>query len=153
MYGFYPVEQRWRVDVVAVVVLLCAALIMVSRPRYRAAIAAGMAVALPPLVLFFFYGGIGLATVETREWGGLMLTLFIAVYAGLLAVPFGIVLALGRQSRLPAIRPGSGLPMILTGRATGRRPRRRGLRRSFSGARRCRRCNARWRSSRRPSAL
>ena len=33
-----------------------------------------------------------------------MLTLFIAVYAGLLAAPLGIVLALGRQSRLPAIR-------------------------------------------------
>ena len=56
------------------------------------------------LVLFLFYGGVGLPTVETRDWGGLMLTLFIAVYAGLLAVPLGILLALGRQSRLPAIR-------------------------------------------------
>ncbi|MEI8146306.1 MAG: amino acid ABC transporter permease, partial [Alphaproteobacteria bacterium] len=41
---------------------------------------------------------------ETRQWGGLMLTLFIAVYAGLIAVPLGILLALGRQSRLPLIR-------------------------------------------------
>jgi general L-amino acid transport system permease protein len=104
MYGFYPLDQRWRVDLVAVVLLFCAALIVVARPRYRATTAAGMAVALPPLVLFLFYGGIGLPAVETREWGGLMLTLFIAVYAGLLAVPLGIVLALGRQSRLPAIR-------------------------------------------------
>ena len=56
------------------------------------------------MVLFLFYGGFGLLLVETRDWGGLMLTLFIAIYAGLLAVPLGIVLALGRQSRLPAIR-------------------------------------------------
>ncbi len=104
MYGFYPVDQRWRVDLIAVGVILCAAVIAVTRPRYRGAIAAGMALALPPLVLFILYGAIGLPLVETRDWGGLMLTLFIAVYAGLLAAPLGIVLALGRQSRLPAIR-------------------------------------------------
>src|SRR5207237_6707824 len=45
-----------------------------------------------------------LAIVEPRQWGGLMLTVFIAVYAGALAVPLGIMLALGRQSRLPVIR-------------------------------------------------
>ena len=104
MYGFYPVDQRWRVDLVAVAVVLCAALIAIARLRHRAAITASMAIVMSPLVLFLFYGGIGLPTVETREWGGLMLTLFIAVYAGLLAAPLGIVLALGRQSRLPAIR-------------------------------------------------
>jgi general L-amino acid transport system permease protein len=104
MYGFYPVDQRWRVDLVAVTLLLCAALIAMARPRHRGTIAAGMALVMPPLVLFLFYGGIGLPIVETREWGGLMLTLFIAVYAGLFAVPLGILLALGRQSRLPAIR-------------------------------------------------
>jgi len=104
MYGFYPLDQRWRVDLVALILVLCAALIALPRLPYRRAVAAGIAVALPPLVLFVFYGGIGLVPVETREWGGLMLTLFIAVYAGLLAVPLGIVLALGRQSRLPVIR-------------------------------------------------
>jgi general L-amino acid transport system permease protein len=104
MYGFYPVDQRWRVDLIAVVLLLCAALLAVKRLPYRGAFAAAVALTMPPLVLFVFYGGLGLPIVETREWGGLMLTLFIAIYAGLLAVPLGIVLALGRQSRLPAIR-------------------------------------------------
>ena len=33
-----------------------------------------------------------------------MLTMFLAIYAGLIAVPLGILLALGRQSRLPVIR-------------------------------------------------
>jgi len=104
MYGFYPIDQRWRVDLIAVILLLCAALISVKRLPYRRALAAAMAAVLPPLVLLVFYGGIGLPPVETRDWGGLMLTLFIAVYAGLLAVPLGILLALGRQSRLPVIR-------------------------------------------------
>src|SRR6201999_1369467 len=49
-----------------------------------------------------------------------MLTLFLAIYAGLIAVPLGILLALGRRSRLPLIRLGSvvfiefwrGVPII-----------------------------------------
>jgi general L-amino acid transport system permease protein len=59
---------------------------------------------LPPVAVLLLYGGFGLPVVETRDWGGLMLTVFIAVYAGLMAVPLGILLALGRQSRLPVIR-------------------------------------------------
>ena len=51
-----------------------------------------------------FYGGLGLRVVETREWGGLMLTAFLSLYAALIAVPLGILLALGRASRLPVIR-------------------------------------------------
>jgi general L-amino acid transport system permease protein len=104
MFGFYPVDQRWRVDLVAVACLLCVALVAVSRLPFRRVLAAGLALVLPPAVVLVLYGGVGLPVVETREWGGLMLTVFIAVYAGLLAVPLGIVLALGRQSRLPVIR-------------------------------------------------
>jgi general L-amino acid transport system permease protein len=102
IYGFYPVDQRWRVDLVAVLLIACAALLAIK--SHRGTIAAGLAVVMPPLVIFLFYGGFGLPLVETRDWGGLMLTLFIAIYAGLLAAPLGILLALGRQSRLPAIR-------------------------------------------------
>jgi general L-amino acid transport system permease protein len=104
MFGFYPVDQRWRVDLVAVACLLCVALLAVSGLPFRRVLAAGLALVLPPAVVLVLYGGVGLPVVETREWGGLMLTVFIAVYAGLLAVPLGIVLALGRQSRLPVIR-------------------------------------------------
>jgi general L-amino acid transport system permease protein len=104
MYGFYPVDQRWRIDVIAVVLVLSIAVIALSRPPYRRVLAAAVALLLPPAIVLVFYGGLGLPPVETREWGGLMLTIFIAVYAGLLAVPLGVVLALGRQSRLPVIR-------------------------------------------------
>ncbi|HEX9556748.1 MAG TPA: amino acid ABC transporter permease, partial [Reyranella sp.] len=74
----------------------------------------------PLLGIWLLYGGLGLPIVETREWGGLMLTLFLAIYAGLIAIPLGILLALGRQSRLPMIRFASivfiefwrGVPII-----------------------------------------
>lgn len=55
-------------------------------------------------MIWLLAGGLGLVPVETREWGGLMLTVFISLYSALIAVPLGIVLALGRQSQLPVIR-------------------------------------------------
>ena len=77
---------------------------------------------MPPLGVVLLHGawGTGLPLVETREWGGLMLTLVLTFYAGLIAVPLGILLALGRRSRLPLIRFGSvvfiefwrGVPII-----------------------------------------
>ena len=104
MYGFYPLDQRWRVDLVAAIFVPCMALLAWRALPGRRWFALGAAIVLPPVMVYLLYGGPGLAVVETREWGGLMLTIFISTYAGLLAVPLGIVLALGRQSRLPAIR-------------------------------------------------
>jgi general L-amino acid transport system permease protein len=104
MYGFYPVDQRWRVDLVAAIFVLCVALIAWKHLPFRRVVAVAAAIVLPFAFVLLLYGGLGLPVVETREWGGLMLTVFIAVYAGLIAVPLGILLALGRQSRLPVIR-------------------------------------------------
>ncbi len=42
--------------------------------------------------------------VETGLWGGLPVTLILASYGLLFAFPLGIVLALGRRSRLPAVK-------------------------------------------------
>ena len=51
------------------------------------------------------YGGIfGLERVETRQWGGLTLTLIIAAVGIAGALPLGILLALGRRSTMPVVR-------------------------------------------------
>jgi general L-amino acid transport system permease protein len=42
--------------------------------------------------------------VPTTAWGGLLLTAFIALVSIVLSFPFGVLLALGRQSSLPIIR-------------------------------------------------
>lgn len=56
------------------------------------------------VALWLMAGGFGLRPVETTAWGGLLLTVFMAVVSIVLSFPFGVLLALGRQSSLPVIR-------------------------------------------------
>ena len=46
----------------------------------------------------------GLPEVDTRLWGGLLVTLVVAVTGIVASMPVGIALALGRQSSIPLIR-------------------------------------------------
>jgi general L-amino acid transport system permease protein len=57
-----------------------------------------------PIVLWLLLGGFGLRSVSTNDWGGLMLTVFLAVVSIVVCFPLGVLLALGRQSTLPAVR-------------------------------------------------
>lgn len=45
-----------------------------------------------------------LPAIDTRRWGGLLLTAVITVVALVASFPFGILLALGRRSALPLVR-------------------------------------------------
>mgnify|MGYP000447136662 CR=1 FL=1 len=59
----------------------------------------------PIIVWVLLYGGfLGLERVETRQWGGLTLTLIIASVGIAGALPWGILLALGRRSKMPVVR-------------------------------------------------
>ncbi|MEL6980298.1 MAG: amino acid ABC transporter permease, partial [Pseudomonadota bacterium] len=46
----------------------------------------------------------GLVAVETNRWGGLLVTLVVAIVGIVFSLPLGILLALGRRSSLPAVR-------------------------------------------------
>lgn len=67
--------------------------------RGRAAPAIGLASLLAAYLLVAHFGGVG-----WRDWGGLHLTIFLAVGGIVLSFPLGVLLALGRRSRLPAVR-------------------------------------------------
>lgn len=104
MYGLYPVDQRWRVDIAGIAFVLGIASVVLAPQRLRLKLGLAMLVILPPLGVWLLSGGFGLRYIETREWGGLMLTLFISIYSSLIAIPLGILFALGRQSELRIIR-------------------------------------------------
>jgi general L-amino acid transport system permease protein len=104
MYGLYPAGQRWRVDVAGLLALVTCASVVWAPQRSRPGLALVVLAVVPVLCIWLLAGGYGLTPVETRQWGGLMLTIFLAVYASFIAIPLGILLALGRQSSLPIVR-------------------------------------------------
>ena len=56
------------------------------------------------LVLFLLDIDFGLTPVETSSWGGLLVTLVVSVTGIAASLPLGILLALGRRSRMPVVR-------------------------------------------------
>lgn len=82
---------------------------------YGGEVVAAFAGVFVPLGFLFAYVAVvvGLATVdwglvtddtETANWGGLLVTLVVAVTGIVASLPIGILLALGRRSQLPAVR-------------------------------------------------
>ncbi|MGL4634619.1 MAG: amino acid ABC transporter permease [Beijerinckiaceae bacterium] len=46
----------------------------------------------------------GLPTVTTNLWGGILISLIVAAVGIIFSLPFGILLALGRRSNMPAVK-------------------------------------------------
>ncbi len=57
-----------------------------------------------PVILWLIGGGLGLQSVSTNLWNGLLLTLLMAAVSIVLSFPIGVLLALGRTSDLPVVR-------------------------------------------------
>jgi len=122
VYGSYPLDQRWRVDVTLVIgaVLIFWLLWLAAPGRKLAAFA--FFVVYPVIGFFLLYGAprLGLAYVPTDAWGGIFVSLLVAITGIVFSLPAGILLALGRRSPLPALRMCStafieivrGVPMI-----------------------------------------
>ncbi|MFT6876736.1 MAG: general L-amino acid transport system permease protein [Granulosicoccus sp.] len=105
IYGFYPEASRWRVDLVFLLLVLSIGAVFLPRTKHKVWLISGIAVVLPIVAFFLLFGGVfGLETVPTSLWGGLMLTLVVAITGMAGSLPLGILLALGRRSKMPAIR-------------------------------------------------
>ncbi|MBK0002752.1 amino acid ABC transporter permease [Erwinia sp. S38] len=105
MYGLYPHELRWRINLALIIGLISIVPMFVSRLPRRGRYIAAWAIIYPIVVWLLMYGGyFGLDRVETRQWGGLTLTLIIASVGIAGALPLGVLLALGRRSTMPVVR-------------------------------------------------
>ena len=105
MYGYYPSELRWRVDLTVWLAVIGAAPLFIARFPRKAVYGLSFLVIYPIVAYSLLHGGVfGLSNVATSQWGGLMLTLVIATVGIAGALPLGIILALGRRSKMPAIR-------------------------------------------------
>jgi general L-amino acid transport system permease protein len=104
MYGFYPEAERWRVNIAFLILIVGVAAVLIERVPYKIWTGAFLFLIYPFIAFLLFYGGLGLKPVDTSLWGGLMLTLIIAVTGIAVSLPVGVVLALGRRSAMPVIR-------------------------------------------------
>ena len=104
LYGLYPVDQQWRLNLAAILLVGGMIRLFVSRFQPELWWALGLAVVYPFLAYWLFRGGWGLQPVETALWGGLFITLVIAITGIVASFPLGILLALGRRSKLPIIK-------------------------------------------------
>ncbi|WP_108663278.1 amino acid ABC transporter permease [Acuticoccus kandeliae] len=156
LYGFYPIDLRWRPDTAALllVVAITPVLFRTMRPlviamvgllaiklafaiiwqvtgddgletlvtptTFIAIIAGAVAyffgnehqkskwfyftLAYPVIAYFLLWGGLILEPVESSKFGGFLLTMVIGVTGIAGSLPLGILLALGRQSKLPILK-------------------------------------------------
>lgn len=106
IYGFYPPESYWRIHLVFLLIPFIWVIIRFFTKEIkskRLAILASLII-YPFVAFYLLHGGWLLTVVETDRWGGLLLTLIIAVVGIVASMPIGILLALGRRSSMPTIR-------------------------------------------------
>jgi len=101
-YGMYPLEQRWRVDLAFGLALLTIPLLYVKQVNKKHVL---LYLCILPFAMWFLLkgGNWGLESISTTKFAGIMLTLFLAIFGMVFALPMGILLALGRRSKRPVI--------------------------------------------------
>ncbi len=107
LIGFLLQSNVWLNWLVAVIVLLASfAVGRVLPPSGTSIVTAGWLLYFP--LVFLLVAGARfipwLPVVNTNQWGGLLLTLMLTIVGNFGALPLGILLALGRRSKLPILR-------------------------------------------------
>ncbi|MDO6706118.1 amino acid ABC transporter permease [Photobacterium sp. 1_MG-2023] len=102
IYGMYPEGEQWRVNFAFGLAAL--AIPMLYMKRFSKATMLMYITILPFAMWLILKGGsLGLESISTTKFAGIMLTLFLAVFGMVFALPLGILLALGRRSERPVI--------------------------------------------------
>ena len=102
-YGLYPTEELWRINFVYLILLVSGVYLLIPNLKHKGWVGAFLLIIFPIICVVMLSGGLGLEAVETRLWGGLFLTLVIAGVGIVLSLPIGVMLALGRRSKLPVV--------------------------------------------------
>jgi general L-amino acid transport system permease protein len=103
LFGFFPAAETWRpVSVLAIFLFMIVA--ACDRRMWGRRLGIVWLIGLCVVFTLMRGGFAGMSKVETAQWSGLPLTLILAVVGMMLGFPLGVLLALGRRSRLPAVR-------------------------------------------------
>ncbi len=117
-FGTYPYDEQWRGGLV---VILLTSLLIVSGIKWFWNLRLFVIWTVVSILTWWLMrGGMGLTPVPVSQWGGLPVTLILAIFGIAFAFPLGVALALGRRSRLPLVKAFSvvyievvrGVPLI-----------------------------------------
>ncbi|MBB3065508.1 amino acid ABC transporter permease [Limibacillus halophilus] len=104
LYAFYPEAERWRLKLTFLLLFVALGPVLFDRFPLRKQMI-WFSLAYPFIAIWLVVGGfLGLPLVETKMFGGVMLTLIIGITGITFSLPLGILLALGRISNLPAMQ-------------------------------------------------
>ena len=109
-FGTFPEDQRWR-PIIWIVSLLLISVLSIIPPKWKW-LRNNLLIAwigMIPLGIFLLYGGLGLQSVMSRNFGGLTLTILLTICSSIFALPIGIGLAFGRQSSLFVVKKLSSM--------------------------------------------
>ncbi len=104
VYGFYPQADHWRVNLTGAILAGLGLWLLLPRAPAKGWVAAFALIAFPIIAYLLLAGGyFGLSYIESAKWGGVSLTIVVAVMGIVISLAFGVLLALGRRSELPVI--------------------------------------------------
>jgi general L-amino acid transport system permease protein len=103
LFGRFPYEEHWR-PLLTIVIFVAMILASCDRRLWGSRLAILWLAGLIAVGVLMWGGVLGMTYVETSLWNGLPLTLILATIGTVFAFPLAILLALGRRSRLPAVR-------------------------------------------------
>jgi len=103
LFGLYPYDLQWR-PLLAMIILFVLLFLSQNRKYWKKPLAYAWIAGLFIMGLLLRGGLFGLDPVDSTQWGGLPLTLLLSVFGLTAAYPLGVVLALGRQSKMRAIK-------------------------------------------------
>jgi general L-amino acid transport system permease protein len=103
LFGRYPYEEQWR-PLLACVLMIGLIGVSCYRKFWHLWLLALWVVVLAAFFTLMYGGVLAMSPVETSRWGGFPLTIMLSTLSLTMAFPLSILVALGRQSRMPGIR-------------------------------------------------
>ncbi|MBR0654298.1 amino acid ABC transporter permease [Plastoroseomonas arctica] len=103
LFGTYPYEEHWR-PALACVIFVGLYIVSAMRRFWRKELALIWIAALTAIGVLMWGGILGMPFVAQERWGGLPITLILSTFGLAFAFPLAILVALGRRSKMPAIK-------------------------------------------------
>ncbi len=123
LFGRYPYDLQWRPALsmgIVLVLLVVSAVPMMWHGVWAKRLLTSWCVGIVAFFVLMLGGIFGLESISTDMWGGLPLTVVLTLVGMTASVPLGILLALGRRSKMPIVSAVSagyielvrGVPLI-----------------------------------------